>query len=105
MSAPLIECGLGGADGPGHREVWVGRIGCDDGETGPEGAFVEPGTKQGGAQALGGDPISVGVGDALDEGVHAQATQIVGNSACGILARLFTPAGGKGLADGPGGAP
>src|SRR5712691_12912641 len=99
MRGPLIECGLGGAECPGHWEVWAGRIGCDDGETGPEGAVVEPGTKQRGTQALAGDSISVGVWNALDEAVHAQATQIVGNSACGILARLVPEQGSKVLSD------
>ena len=99
MLVPLIECGLGGAECPGHWEVWLGRLGCVDGEAGPEGTVVEPGAKERGAQALGGDSIAVGVGDAFDEAVHAQATQIVGNSACGVLARLVPEQGSKMLAD------
>jgi hypothetical protein len=88
MAVPLIKCDFCGADCSRHWEVWLGRLGCDDGKAGAQGAVVKLGTEQRGAQALGGDPISVGRGDAFDKAVHAQATQIVGNSACGVLAWL-----------------
>src|SRR6202521_941602 len=99
MSVPLIEGGFGGSDCFGHGQLGMGRLGCDDGEAWSEGAVIEPGTEQRGAQALGGDAISVGVGAKLDETVHAKATEIIGYSAGGILSGLVSEQGSKMLAD------
>src|SRR5947207_1830588 len=99
MSVPMIEGGLGSADCASHREFGMSWFGCDDGDAGSQGAIIEPGTEQCSAEALGGDAVSVRVRDALDESVHAQATEIIGNSSCGILARLVSEQGSKMLAD------
>ena len=78
MQVPFVEGGLGGSHCFGQGECRIGRGGVDDGETGSEGAVIEPCTEQCGAQALGCDAVSVGTRDTLDKTVHAQATQIVG---------------------------
>ncbi len=96
---PLIEGGFGGADCLCDGELGTEGLGSDDGEAGSESAVIEPCAKQGGTQADGSDAISVGLGDALDEPVPAQATQVVGHSAGGILARFVPEQGSEMLAD------
>jgi hypothetical protein len=71
MLVPFVEVGLGSANCPGHWQVGMGRLGRDEGEAGSESAVVKPCAEQCGAQALGGDAVSMSVSDALDETVHA----------------------------------
>src|SRR5262245_41485050 len=74
-------------------------FGGDEGQTGSEGPVIEPGAEHCGAQAGGGDAISVCLGDAFDEAVRAQSTEIIGHASGGILARLVPEQGSEMLAD------
>ena len=99
MSVPLVEGSFGSADGLGKREFRVDWIGGDDGQAGSEGAVVEPGAEDCGSHALSGCTVLVGLGDTLDEAMHAQAPQIVGDASGGVLARLVAEERSKMLAE------
>jgi|SRR5579863_9269711 len=90
MLVPSVEGGLGGADGFGEWQLWTCCGRRDDGQSGSHRAVVEPGVKDGGAQALGGDPIAARSRDALDETMKAQPTQVVGDLSGAVLAGLLS---------------
>ena len=71
MLVPFVDGGFGGPDGFGDWQFEIGCAGRDDGQTGPQRAVIEPGIKDGGAQALGGDAVAVGFWDALGKAVEA----------------------------------
>jgi len=87
MLVPFVEGCFRGSDGFCHREIWIDALRGDDGHPCLQRAVIEPCVEDGGAQPLGGDAIAVGFGDAFDEAMESQATQIIGDAACGILAR------------------
>src|SRR5450756_687938 len=99
MAVSLIEGRFGSADGLGEREFRGGWIGGDDGQASSEGAIVEPGAEDCGSHALSGCTVLVGLGDTLDEAMHAQAPQIVGDASGGVLARLVAEERSKMLAE------
>ena len=70
MPVPCVERGFGGANGVGHREAWIGVGGRDDGQGGSHRAGIEPSVEERGAQSLGGDAISVSVGNTLGKTVQ-----------------------------------
>ncbi len=95
MLAPFVESSFGGPNGLGHGELWIGAGRRDDGETGSQRAAVEPGVEHSGSEALGSDAVAVSFRDALDESVQAQATQVVGDAAGSVLARLVPEQGSE----------
>jgi len=72
-------------DGLGQVEFGSrgGRI--DDGQSGSQSPVVEACIEDCDAQALGGDSISMGLGNAGDQALEAQASQVVGDPSRGQL--------------------
>ncbi len=66
--------------------VLGGSSGHDARQTGTQDAGIDAREEQGGAQPLVGDAITLGVGDALNQSVQAQAAQVVGHPAGGEVA-------------------
>jgi hypothetical protein len=99
MLVGFVECGFYGAHGFGDREFGVACGGRDDGEAGSQRAVIETGVEDGGTQTLGSDAIAMSFRDSFDQAVQAQATQVVGDAAGGVLARLMSEQRSKMLAN------
>src|SRR5229473_4558085 len=99
MLVPFVESGFCGPDGFGHREFGVGCGRRDGGEAGSQRAVIETGIEDGGSQTLGSSAIAMSFRDSRDEAMQAQATQVVGDAAGGVLARLMPEQCGEVLAN------
>jgi len=70
----LVCAGCGAQPGGGGR-VWVGELG----QPGAQQVIVGVGEEQGVVQSGVGDLVAAGVGNAVDEPVGAQPSQVVGH--------------------------
>src|SRR5450759_1080919 len=98
MLVPFVDGGFCGPDCFGHGPFRIGRAWRDDGQASTEGAIIEAGIEDGGAQSLGGDAVAVSFRDALGEAMEAQATQVAGDLSRAQLAGLFPQQRSKMLA-------
>src|SRR5260370_1698917 len=99
MLVPFVESGFCGPDGFGDGELGVGCGRRDGGEAGSQRAVIETGIEDGGSQTLGSSAIAMSFRDSRDEAMQAQATQVVGDAAGGVLARLMPEQCGEVLAN------
>ncbi len=67
------------------------RVRGDEGHPGPDQPRITPREKQGDAQSMVGDPITVRSWLPLEQPVQAQSPQLVSQLALGALAGIFAP--------------
>ena len=99
MLVAIVESGFCGPHGFGHGEIWVARGRRDEGEAGSQRSVVETGIEDRGSQTLGRGAIAMSFGDSFDQAMQAEAAQVVGNAAGGVLARLVPEQRGEVLAN------
>src|SRR6516165_7637047 len=75
---------------------WCGAVaGQRGGQTGAQETIIGSGEKQSSAEAGFGDAVALGVGQALDHAVQAQAAELIGHGAGSEALRIATAEGGE----------